>query len=469
MFKLLKWIFLLVVLVVVLVFVVVPLLANTEAGRKQVATVIGDALHRNVRLGGLDVGLFFSSLKIRDLAVDNPEGFPATPFVKAGSLQMDVAKKELLDRKVVGSVKGSGLQLHIVKKGGVTNLDGLGGAKKPSEEGGGGTPGGGEGGKPGEKAPGEPSAKAPAVDLHVTLDIDDSRLTIEDLDKKETLTVDGVSLSMVMSNRKGVTDANLKIRIRSIDQKELRLRDIELDAKQSGDWLDIPNLRAKLASAGTLEGSGRLQLRGGDAWNGKFDAKNVQLDREILPVVAGMFPFAAKAEESVAGAFDASFDVNGHGLTWEAMKPTLLGTGNLALRGLKLGGGSLLGQVLGAAGIAGGDLEFKDAGAEFRVKEGWLDFNRLSASGAKARYDLAGRVSLDGQLDLKMDLLPLVKQFGGNFKEAEKYVTEIPVPIEGTTSAPRFSMPDPKSLLTWAAKNLLEEKAGGLLDKIRPK
>jgi uncharacterized protein involved in outer membrane biogenesis len=157
--KVLKWTLLVVVLAVVFVGVVLPMLMNTEKGRTELAEVLGKAIHREVTLGDLDIGFFFSSVDAKDLVIMNPPGFPAGPFLRAGKLGFDAKLKRLLSGEVVGEATGSGLDVHVIRKGGKTNLEGIGGRKegeapKPPKE-----------GEPPEPAP-EPEAKrGPDLDL----------------------------------------------------------------------------------------------------------------------------------------------------------------------------------------------------------------------------------------------------------------------------------------------------------------
>jgi hypothetical protein len=80
-------------------------------------------------------------------------------------------------------------------------------------------------------------------------------------------------------------------------------------------------------------------------------------------------------------------------------------------------------------------------------------------------------VSLEGQLDLTMDLMPLVKTFGGGntYKEVSKRVDKIPVGIKGTSSAPKFALPKAEELLKGVAQKTAEEKLGGLLEDLKKK
>lgn len=446
--RIVKWVLGLTVVLAAFVFIGVPLLANTESGRGRVADVLGDALGRKVTLADLEVGFFFTSLDVDGLAIANPEGYPEGPMLKARSLHMDVNFRRILEGTVKGTLSGDGLEMNVLKKGGGTNLDGFAGEDEDEDvdAGGGG-------------------------DMDVELRLEDSRLTVEDLDKGEKLTVDGVGLEMRLTNRKGERDFGLKIRIRSIDNETLRVRDIVVDARQSGDFLELEKLQASLGGAGRLEGSGKLRVKGGDDWAVRLDAKAVSLDAQMRPFVASVWPFAAAHGGQLDGRMDAGFELEGKGLTWAGMKPHLKGTGRVAMTGLRLPAESLLAQLSALAGREGGEIGLNDAGAQFRVADGWLRFQRISASGKEARYDLAGSVSLDGKLDLEMDLMPLVKQFGGgkSYREVAKYTDKLPIRIQGTTAAPKWKPPKVEDLAKGALEKELEKGLGDVLDKVRKK
>ena len=133
MWKFIKWLFILVILLLVVVFIGLPLLANTEEGRKQLAKVLSDATNREVSLGELKVGLFYSSVDVGDLRIKNPEGFEGD-FLNAGELNFDAKLKELLEGRVVGGLKGEGLDVKLITKNGRTNLEGFGGAEEAKDE-----------------------------------------------------------------------------------------------------------------------------------------------------------------------------------------------------------------------------------------------------------------------------------------------------------------------------------------------
>jgi hypothetical protein len=468
MWRIVKWLFILVLVLVLAVVFGGPYLLSSEPGRKQIESILTEALHRPVAIGKLDVGMFYASMELKELAIANPEGYPKASFFKAGGLKLDASLAKVLEGEVQGSLKGQGLEVLIQRKGGGSNLDGLGGAK-----------GGGEG-EPGEAPkPSEPKAPEPGKtpeakkgpNLDLALELTDSRVTIEDLDKGEKLVLEGVGLWMQLTNRADQRSTGIKIRVNSIDRGGIHVRDLLLDAKEADGWLDLEKIEAQLAGQGQIKGTGRLQVKGGDAWQAKLDAKGVKLTDDLMPIVGALYPLAAKAEGQADGQLDATFDVRGNGLTWEAMKPSLLGKGQVLLTGLNLPSGSVVAKLAEFAGRSPGAVQIKDAGADFGLSQGWIAFNRLSAQTHEARYDLAGRVSLDGQLDLTMDLMPLVKTFGGGdtYKDVAKRVDKIPVGIKGTSASPKFALPKAEELLKGLVEKAAQDELGNVLDKLKKK
>lgn len=445
MWRTVKWLFVLVVVLFLVIFVGLPLAASSDRGRRQIEGVLTSALHRSVTIGKLDVALFFRSWELKDLVIANPEGYPKASLFKADGLKLDASLSKVIDGQVQGKLTGEGLEVLLQRKGGGSNLDGLGGAK-----------GGGAGEGP---------------DLDLALELTDSKVTIEDLDKGEKLVLDGVGVWMQLTNRANQRNTGIRIKVDSIDRGGIHVRDLQLEAKESGGWLDLEKIEAHLAGQGQLKGNGKLQVQGGDAWQVKLDAANVKLTEDLMPIVGALYPLAARAEGQADGQLDASFDVRGNGLTWALMKPSLVGKGRILLTGLNLPAGSVIAKLGEFAGRPAGGVQIKDAGADFGLGQGWIAFNRLSAETHEARYDLAGRVSLDGQLDLTMDLMPLVKRFGGGkaYKDISKHVDKIPIAIKGTSAAPKFALPKAEDLVRGLVEKMAEKELGGLLDKIKKK
>lgn len=433
----LKWSIGVLLVVACVVLYIMPLLANTEAGRRRVAQVLGRAFGREVTLGGLNVGFLYATVKVEELTIANPEGWPAGPMLTASHLKLDSSFRQLLAGVVQGGLAGEGVHLRVLRRGGKTNLDGLVG-------------GGGKGGEP------------PELDL--SMELVASRLTVEDLDTGEELVLAGVGLVMRLTNRAGVRDAGLRIHVDKIQQAGVTVRNLEIDARHSGDWLRLEKLAAHLPGSGTLQGAGRLRVQGGDEWDVKLEAREVALDEDMLPLVGAVYPLAADARGEIAGRLHAEFDVSGRGLTWNAVRPSLAGTGRVSLTDLTLPSASVLARLAHLAGREEGAVALNNAGAQFHVQDGWIDFQRLSASGEQVRYDLAGRVSLTGELRLTMDLMPLVKRFGGGdtYRKVARYVEKLPMRIEGTTARPQLKAPRAEDLL----KDVVEKKLGQELEEL---
>jgi hypothetical protein len=434
----LKWALGVLLVLACVVLYIMPLLANTEAGRQRVAQVLGRAFGREVTLGGLNVGFLYATVKVEELAIANPEGYPPGPMLTASHLKLDSSFRHLLTGVVQGGLAGEGVHLHILRRGGGTNLDGLIGG--------------------GSKDGGEPP------DLDLSMELEGSRLTVEDLDTGEKLVLAGVGLVMRLTNRAGVRDAGLRIHVDEIERAGVTLRDLEIDARHAGDWLKLEKLAARLPGRGTLSGAGRLRVQGGDEWKVKLDARNVGIEEDMLPLVGAVYPLAADARGEIGGELHAEFDVSGHGLTWSTIRPTLAGSGRVSLTELTLPQASVLARIAHLAGREEGAVGLNNAGAQFQIQEGWLEFQRLSASGEQVRYDLDGRVSLAGELRLTMDLMPLVKRFGGGdtYRKVARYVDRLPMRIEGTTVQPQLKAPRAEDLL----KDVLEKKLGKELEEL---
>jgi hypothetical protein len=125
------------------------------------------------------------------------------------------------------------------------------------------------------------------------------------------------------------------------------------------------------------------------------------------------------------------------------VKPSLAGTGTLRLHDVVLPKGSLL---LTLAGLIGRDVNEPWAlGAstiEFGIGAGWVTLVKVTAEGVATSLPISGRVSLDGELDLSADLMPLVPLFGGGvYASVANVATSLPVRITGTVEAPKLAPP----------------------------
>jgi len=445
--KLIKIVLGLVLLLAVLVFVVLPMVANTEKGKQQLAKLLSNALDREVTIEGLEVGWFLSPVDIEGLRVKNPDGFGEGYMIDAAKLHMETSIRKLVAGTIRGALAGHGVTIHVIRKEGKTNFDGIGGKKRKKDE------------------PDKEKGEIPDLDL--ALDLRDGRFILEDRDKNDRLEVSGVGTKMRFTNMGGIKTADLTITVDAIDNKAMQVRDLILDSELAGDDLVVKEVAAILPGKGRLGGHGRMQLRKGGGWSANLQLRTVTISGDMMPFLGAVFPIASAAQGQIDGVLDGEFVIRGSGLTWEKIKPSLAGTGEVRIADLGLPADSVVGQVTALAGGKADGLTFNAAGAQFRIATGWLHFNRLSASGNQARYDLAGKVSLDGDMKLTLDLLPLVKAFGGrsNYEKVAQYVKRIPVRIEGTTTSPRLKAPSVAELAQGVGEDGLRKGLGKIFGK----
>ena len=443
----LRWLKRLVLLLLLLAAVVLfggPLFLSSDFGRTRVESALAHGLGRDVTIGKLDVGMLFRTLAASDVRMGHPDGFPDGDTVAIEDMQIECGLSDLFDGRVKGRLVGNGVDLVVLKKGDRTTLDGLGGSEEEKQKG-----------------------EAPPLDLEV--DLEDANFTYTDLDSKETTSFEGIAVHAHLSDQPSETSGRIDVTMRELHKAPVRVKDVAIGLRANGSKFVIDTARGTMAGGGLITARGELALDKASAWTARLDADNVSLDASLVPLVATFWPFAASAGDSLQGMVTVGFDLNGSGVTWEAIRPSLTGRGDIRLTRLKLPAESVLGQVAAYFDQGGDALGLNDAGAEFRIADGWVDFNRLSASGNKARYDMAGRVSLEGKLDLRIDLLPLAKLFGeSTYRDIAKYQKDLIVNVEGSTTAPTLHLPKLDELLKKFAADALRKGAlDDVLDKIR--
>jgi hypothetical protein len=415
-----------------------PYLLSTDAGRLQLEDGLSEALGRKVTIASLSIGFLFQSVEAGGVRMSHPEGFPEGDTLAAERLVFDCAWEDLLDGHVNGSVEGDGVVLEILQRGDHTTLDGLGGeTQEPAEE------------------------TTTTLDLKVVLN--GCHVLYRDLESGEATEVQNLSVEAHLKDRPDETTGRVRVTAPEFRRDTIVVRDVELIARASDGMVLIDTLRGRLGTQGVVTARGKLDPASDNAWDVRLDAADVDLDRTLLPLVTTVWPFASSAGGQIEGRLVAGLDVAGRGVTWDAIRPTLTGGGDVRLENLSLPPDSLVSQIARLAGSNRDAVTFKDAGARFKVADNWLSFQRLSASGEKVRYDMTGRVSLDGVLDLNFDLLPLARLFGDKtYKDVSKYVDRILVKIDGTTEKPRLHAPDMNKLLQDAGRGALQKELGKL-------
>jgi len=387
---------------------------GSDDPRARLERALAQTLHRDVIIEGLEVD--GSRVALTGVTIGNPEGIAGAPLLIAPRIDLEVALEDLLDDEVSGVVRAEAVDLRIVKQNGVTNL--LGPLKRGTGE--------------------------HPLDLHVDLAIVASRLLLEDLDRGQSLALEGVGVRALLSNRDGSRTADATVTVDEVGLHGIPLRDVELHAKATDDRVEIDRLDGTLGRAGKVHGTGELFLQGERGWSFVVSASDVDLDGDVRPLVAALYPpLTATADATAAqGKLAADVELSGTGLHWEEIRPTLQGRGTLTLTDVTLPERSLLLDLAALAGRAPGPFTLSRGTVDAKVGSGWVELVRVTADTDAIPVPVTGRVSLQGELDLRVDLLPLVRVFGvGPYREVGKVAASIPVRVRGTVEHPEIAPP----------------------------
>jgi hypothetical protein len=408
---------------------------GSDDPRARVQALLSQALQRDVAIGGLEVQ--GEHVVLTEVAIGNPEGFEGEPLFRAARIELDVALEDLLDDEITGVVHADAVDLHVVKKDGKTNLLG------PFERG---------------------SGDGRPLDLHLDLAITASRLVLDDLDRGQTLVLEGVGMRVLLSNRDGAQRGEAHVTIAEVGLHGIPLRDVELFAKVSDDAVELEQLEGRLGAAGRVKGHGQLWLGGDKGWTFVVSAADVDIDGDVRPLVTALFPPLAATVDATAAKGKVAADValSGTGLHWAQIRPTLAGKGNATLTDVELPAGSLVPDLAALVGHEGA-WSLAQATAEFTVADDWVKLGRVTLDRDAVPMPVEGGVSLAGALDLRVDVLPLARLFGGKTHAAIGTVaTSLPVRVRGTVSKPELAWPTAadvgRSLLGGAIRRSL---AGG--------
>ncbi|MBX7083648.1 MAG: AsmA-like C-terminal region-containing protein [Nannocystaceae bacterium] len=408
--------------------------------RAELEARLTEAVGRPVHLGAVEVDAR-GRVALHDVTVDDDPAFSERPLLHAEAIALDIALESLLDRELVGVSTARGVTLHVVKRGGTTNLAGL----FPTR-GGGGT----------------------GMDVQLDLAITDAKVELEDADRGETLQLDDVDVRVLLSNRGGDKQAAATVAIATVGLHGVALHELTATVRGSNEGFTIDELQARLGQRGRVSGHGELLLSGPRGWSFTLAVAQADLDADLRPIVAAVFPPLAQPLQSTAaaGTLGATVTLGGAGLHWAQVRPSLQGHGTVQLRDLVLPPGSLLVDLAALAGHDGKALTLHEAEVTFDLADDWVSLTRVTADGAITTVPLTGRVSLGGALDLRFDLMPILSRFGGGAYQAiARHATSLPVRIRGTVSKPELAPPTAadagRSLLGGALRRVLRGDGNG--------
>jgi hypothetical protein len=424
--RLLVWTVVVVLVAVAAVVWLSPRWLGSDQARAEIERQLSAALGRPVTVGELVVEGGAPRVELRDVVIAAaPALSEHGPLMEARTLVFDIGVEELTRGRVVGTVVGQDVTLHIVREHGQTSLQGL--------------------------ATGRPSDAA-GVQLDLAVEIQGAKVVLLDLDRggpAQPVTLEGVDLTAVLSNQSNQSNGDkavgLQVTIEAVEIEGVAVRNLMLSGSAEGGAFVVHRLRADLGDTGKVEGRGRFDpgTDGADWWL-SFTLRDVALDGPIVDAAARLYPPLAlpAGHDRPSGSLAATATLSGQGLHKDTILPSLAGEGTITLRDVVLPQHSLVASLAALAGAAPGPLALPEASARFSIADGWISLLGMESSGAPFDPHVRGRVGLDGRLELTADLMPLVEVFGGGiYAAAARYTTSIPVAIEGTVEAPRLRPP----------------------------
>ncbi len=261
-------------------------------------------------------------------------------------------------------------------------------------------------------------------------------------------------------------------------------RNLAVDAIYGGQAVTISSLKVA-AFSGTLDGNARATL-------GTAPAFNVGLNLHGIDLQQALVSQKSKAADTVRGQLTGQVRVAGRGSTFDQIKPTLSGNGQMAVANGKLIGVNIGAQALrkvqGVPGIDtlvtpsivarhpalfnSPDTSLTELGLTFVIQGPKIISHDIKAATPDYTALADGWFDLDKNIDLKAHLL-LSQELSRELMSEKKNVVylaneqkqvDIPVRISGQLPKPSVQ-PDIQFLAQRAAGHLVQKQAGKLFDK----
>ncbi|MEM9455399.1 MAG: hypothetical protein AAGF11_14550 [Myxococcota bacterium] len=443
--RIVLWGSLVLVVVVAAAIVLLPRWLGSDASRQRVEAILSEALGREVTIEALEVAADASVLELRGVTVAQPEDLALDapdegPLLRAERVRLEVALGDLLDRRVVGLGRAEGVTLTVLERGGHTSVHGLG--RRPKE-----------GPDAAERPPAEPLA------LALDLELSEVLLRWVDLDRAEAIQMHDVALRGHLGDRAGTErserEAVATLTASALELGGVGLREIMVQMRLHGPTIQLTRLHARVGAEGILEGHGVLgravagEAGGPDGpderdWSVALTLRNAALDGPLRDLAAIAIPAVVRVTgapgEPTTGRLDATVALGGRGLHWESIAPSLHGTAALGLRDVVVPADTTVLELATLAGREPGPFLLDEARVELSVAEGWVTPTVLALGSLSLR--VTGRVSVRGQLDLLVDLMPFVERFGGGtYATIARTTTTLPVRVTGSVREPKLAPP----------------------------
>ncbi len=412
-----------------------PRWLSGDGARERVEAILSEALGREVTIEALEVGHDGPVVELRGVTVAQPPALATPeegPLLHADRLRLEVGLEELLEREVIGSALAQGVTLVVLERGGRTSVHGLG---RPKD------------------ATSAPKGEPPQLALDVELT--DVSVRLVDLDRGEAIDVRDIEIRGHLSNQPDTSpEAVATLEASALEVRGVALEDLMMQLRLDDDAVELVRLRARLGT-GTVDGHGRLgrPAKGSEAsgegttpgdWNLELTLADIALDGPLRDLAATVVPSVVRATgapgEPTTGRLGAQTQLSGEGLHWSTVEPSLRGRASVELREVVVPADTTVLRLAGFAGREAGPWAVDEVSAEVIVADGWIRPRTLVLG--ELRPSVKGRVSLHGELDLTIDLMPFVERFGGGtYATVARTTSRLPVRITGTVEDPELAPP----------------------------
>ena len=389
---------------------VVAVWLHSDDARRRFEAVASEALDREVRVSSVEVG--WASLTLHDLTLADP--WAESPAVSVGHGVFEVEWTTLLAGGLKGRLRADEVSVIVRKRDGATNFHGI---RRPR------------------------SSKRP---LDVSLALEGGQVLLHDEDADETVEFEGVSLHGRVTRSDAQPVVALDAGATMIRARSVAVHDVAVELAIDADGVALERARVRLGE-GLVAGRGTVRFDAESHWSAQLDVAEVGLRDELFPLVVAAFPGAAglrsAPEGATAGTVSLQLDVQGAGFVPVDVLPSLEGKLSLRLDDVVLPRETAVVRVASLLGRPAEPMRFDRLEADARVRGRWVRVDEVRHDGQAITLPFDGRVSLDGRLDLEVDVLALMRALPSAHEWARRYVASVPIRVEGTTDEPIIRPP----------------------------
>jgi len=266
--------------------------------------------------------------------------------------------------------------------------------------------------------------------------------------------------------------------------QNIAYRNLAVDATYGGQAVTISSLKVA-AFSGTLDGNARATLGAEPVFNVGLNLHGIDLQQALVSQ-------KSKAADTVRGQLTGQVRVAGRGDTFDKIKPTLSGNGQMSVANGKLIGVNIAGQAMrkvqGIPGIdtlitpsiaahhpslfSSPDTDLSALSLTFTIQGPRITSHDIKASTPDYSALADGWFDLNKNIDMKAHLL-LSQELSREIMSAKKNVVylandqkQVDIPVQITGQLPKPSVqPDIQFLAQRAANHLVQKQAGKFLNK----